>query len=182
MAEEETPICPVAYSWLLRYSPLRSDATDFFKKKKRVLSPRRTLDVTLRPIYYELPSISFDVGLHTPSTLLFIVSGNIILSCGMHAWFTLTKPCHAYQNLVKLFPGQLPVGAGFSWNADWPWTHHRFLHRSDARRHRRSCARQRFGGWPQEAFQKAECIWKCVSQQVNTHTRAHTLMEISAMH
>lgn len=92
----------------------------------------------------------------------------------MHSWLILTRwlktsplsSCFANCYFLSSHP-QLPVGAGFSWHADWPRTHHRFLHRSDARRHRRSHPRQCFGGWPQEALQKAECIWKCISQQVD---------------
>lgn len=62
-----------------------------------MIHPRKTLNVT--QIYYKLPSVTFDVGLHAPSTRF--VSGNIIPSCGIHAWFTLTKPCQSYQNLCQ---------------------------------------------------------------------------------
>lgn len=72
-------------------------------------------------------------------------------------------------------PLQLPVGAGFPWNANRPRAHHGFLHRGDARRHGRSHPRQRFGGGPQEALQKAERVRKRLPQQVNAQT--HTLGE-----
>lgn len=94
-----------------------------------------------------------------------------------YGWFILTC-CIIYQrhlidcfvqHHILLYLLQLPVGAGFSWNADWPWTHHRFLHCSDARRYRRSHPRQCLSGGPEEALQKAECIWKCIPQQVDTH-------------
>lgn len=32
----------------------------------------------------------------------------------------LQKHVILIKTFAKLFPGQLPVGAGFSWNADWP--------------------------------------------------------------
>lgn len=74
---------------------------------------------------------------------------------------------------------QLPVGTGFSRNADRPWTHHGFLHRGDARWHWGSHPRQRFSGRPQETLPKAKRVWQRVPQQVRAHshqTRDHVPM------
>lgn len=74
---------------------------------------------------------------------------------------------------------QLPVGTGFSRNADRARTYHGFLHRGDARWHRGSHPRQRFSGWPQETLQKAKRVWQCIPQQVRAHspqTRDHFLI------
>lgn len=98
--------------------------------------------------------------------LLFSFSGSF--RPFVHAWFKPTGllRCFVWRYVPLSLP-QLPVGAGFSWNADRPWTHHRFLHRGDARRHGRSRTWQRFGGRPQEALQEAERVWKRIPQQVN---------------
>lgn len=103
-----------------------------------------------------------------PCALLFIV---IIKSISSLALFCVTL-CHTIPPTV-----QLPVGAGFSRNADRPRTHHGFLHRGNAWRHRRSHPRQRFSGWPQEALQKAERIWKRIPQQVNTPAHFHNAID-----
>lgn len=61
---------------------------------------------------------------------------------------------------------QIPVGAGFPWNADRARAHHRLLHCSDAWRHRGADPWQCPGGRPQETLQEAQRLRKRLSQQV----------------
>lgn len=85
--------------------------------------------------------------------------------------FMLGLPQQGCLSIISslLSPQQLPVGTGFSRNADRARTHHRFLHRGDARRHGGSHPRQRFSGRPQEALQEAERVWQRLPQQVTAH-------------
>lgn len=61
---------------------------------------------------------------------------------------------------------QIPVGAGFPWNADRARAHHRLLHCSDAWRHGGGDPWQRPSCRPQETLQEAQLLRKRLSQQV----------------
>lgn len=128
--------------------------------------------------------------LHNCSWFFLEDYSHLMESLYIHGWFSFTDHWFVRRNPLSYlvshhdlqFHLQLPAGAGFSWNADWPRAHHRFFHRGDARRHRRSHPRERFGGWPQEALQEVERIWKRFPEQVrhssspNMHTH---LLELS---